>query len=496
MGWTYKREDAEKARAVGFRDAQRSFDFEYPWLTEPLTKQEIDIDLPPSLSCKGGLTKGQRQGFILILMLLGLSGLSQPELLLSGLSGVFWVLFSLLVLWRAALLAGGLALATKKTSDLAAYDLDLPIYTVMIAAYKEADVMPQLAQALRKLDWPDDRLDIMLLLEEDDSETLPAALHARFPKGTRIITVPNGLPKTKPRALNFGLARAKGEFICIFDVEDRPHPSQLKAAYAKFCHSGPELVCIQAPLIGANANRGWLAAHWSLEYAVQFRFLLPALAAIQAPIPIGGTSNHFRRTSLIDAGGWDAFNVTEDADLGLRFSRLGWQVQAINLGTLEDAPTTLRDWKAQRSRWIKGFIQTWLVLMRRPSLTLKQLGWRNFIMLQLTLGGAILAPVAHGPLFIVLLASVLVDQLSPGAAGWALLITGWLVTLSGDLAAPGVPLRGRLLGALTRIFYWPLHSIAAAMALYEMVTRPHYWAKTPHTPSMDTDAACSTGLLP
>ncbi|MEM1390189.1 MAG: glycosyltransferase family 2 protein [Pseudomonadota bacterium] len=496
MGWTFRRGQERNTRAVGFQEAQQAFGYEPLWRTEPHAKNEDEICLPDYLSCKEGLAKGQKQGFGLLLTALGLAGLFQPEWLFAGLSILFWILFSILVLWRAALIVGGLALPAKKLSLTVRQDRDLPIYTVMVAAYDEASIMPQLAQALDRLDWPEDRLDIMLLLEKDDPETLPAALNAKFPKGTRIITVPDGLPKTKPRALNFGLARAKGKFVCIFDVEDRPHPLQLKAAYTKFCHNGPELVCIQAPLIGANANRGWLTAHWSLEYAVQFRFLLPALAAIQAPIPIGGTSNHFRRTSLIDAGGWDAFNVTEDADLGLRFSRLGWLVQAINLGTLEDAPMTLRDWKAQRSRWIKGFIQTWLVLMRRPSLTLKQLGWRNFIMLQLTLGGAILAPLAHGPLFIVLLASALVEQLSPGPAGWTLLITGWLVTLIGDLAAPGVPLKGRLFGALTRIFYWPLHSIAACMALYEMVARPHYWAKTPHTPSMDIDSACSTGLSP
>ncbi|MEO1643031.1 MAG: glycosyltransferase [Pseudomonadota bacterium] len=420
-----------------------------------------------------------------------------PNALLAGLSGVFWLIFSVLILWRLALLAGGFALSRRQSPHAAmCMDETLPIYTVMIAAYDEATVMPQLASALRALEWPVGQLDIMLLLEEDDAATLPAALRAGFPHGTRFITVPDGQPRTKPRALNYGLARAKGEYVCIFDAEDRPHPNQLKQAYSKFCGGDETLACIQAPLIGANADRSLIAAHWSLEYAVQFRFLLPALAALRAPIPIGGTSNHFRKSRLIAAGGWDAYNVTEDADLGLRFSRLGWRVGVIGKGTLEDAPTRFSIWKAQRSRWIKGFIQTWLVLMRRPSAAIRQMGLQNFVYMQLSLGGAILAPIAHGPLFLLVLASFLTDQLSPGATGWALLLTGWLVTLVSDLTAPGLPLFARLKAALTRPLYWPLHSLAAWVALSEMISRPHYWAKTPHEPSTEDQATCFTGSSP
>ena len=493
MGQSYRADDIAKPRAQGLNEAQRAFDYdqdEYSY--QKYTRPQPPI-LPPHLSCAGGLTGRQKQATSLFCAAMGITGLFYPGLLLATSAAIFWIIFSVLILWRAALIAGGLAASFNWTEFVFFYESYLPIYTVMIAAYDEAPVMAQLARAMHAIDWPADKLDSLLLLEEDDATTLPAALRANFPRGTRILTVPDGLPRTKPRALNYGLARAKGDYVCIFDVEDRPHPKQLKSAYRRFRHAASDYACLQAPLIGANANRAWLAAHWSLEYAVQFRFLLPALAAIRAPIPIGGTSNHFDKAKLISAGGWDAFNVTEDADLGLRFARLRWQIGTIETGTLEDAPTSFRDWTTQRTRWIKGFMQTWLVLMKRPRQTARQMGWPNFAMMQLTLGGAILAPLAHGPFLIVLFAGMLFEQLSPGIAGWALLFTGWLITLVGDALAPGVPRRARWFAALTRPLYWPLHSIAAWIALSEMVTKPHYWAKTPHEPSLDAEPECFTG---
>ncbi|MEM1086185.1 MAG: glycosyltransferase [Pseudomonadota bacterium] len=495
MGQTYDYDDKPRISGGRLEDVEQRFDYDDRALLFDLHSNNDEFKLDANLSCVNGLTRGQKESFGLALAGIGIAGLFYPDLVLSGAASIFWILFSVMILWRLALITAGLICWIWRSHATVVRTDDLPVYTVMVAAYDEANVMRQLARALGALDWPADKLDILILLEEDDAKTLPAALKAGFPLGTRIITVPDGLPRTKPRALNYGLARAQGDYVCIYDVEDRPHPAQLKEAYEAFSRSGSDVVCLQAPLIGANAGKAWLAAHWSLEYAVQFRFLLPALAAIDAPIPIGGTSNHFDKKRLIAAGGWDAFNVTEDADLGLRFARLGWQVKTISNGTLEDAPTRFRDWKAQRTRWIKGFIQTWLVLMRRPTRTIKQMGVRNFVMMQLTLGGAVLAPLAHGPLFLLVVASLLIDQLSPGAAGWALLMTGWSVTLFSDLIAPGLPLKARLVAAFTRSVYWPMHSLAAWTALYEMRVKPHYWAKTPHVPSEDDTAECYTGSL-
>jgi len=188
--------------------------------------------------------------------------------------------------------------------------------------------------------------------------------------------VPPGLPRTKPRALNYGLARARGEFVVVNDAECRPHPDQLKAAVRAFRAAGKRLACVQAPLVGDGA-RGWIAGQRALEYAVQFGRLLPAQARLGLPIAPGGTSNHFRRRALTSAGGWDAWNVTEDADLGLRLARTGWRVGMIATPTQEAPPEALLVWINQRSCWLKGFLQTWLVVMRRPRAAMREMGWRG-----------------------------------------------------------------------------------------------------------------------
>lgn len=457
-------------------------------------KQPISA-LPRDLSCKTGLSSAQQLFLNRSAVVLGLSGLLVPHLLLTLLSFVFWSLFAAIVLWRFILLVCGLWVFSGQTGRLPQREAhELPVYTVMIAVYHEASVMQQLAGALSRLDWPPDKLDIMLLLEADDQATLQAALEAGFPIGSRLIIVPEGVPKTKPRALNYGLERARGDFVCIYDAEDRPHPGQLKAAYEVFQRSNSQLACIQAPLIGTGAGASWVAAQWCLEYAVHFQYLIPALSALKVPIPLGGTSNHFRITRLRDAGGWDAWNVTEDADLGLRFARLGWRIGIIKQGTREDAPRRFSVWYKQRSRWIKGFIQTWFVLMRFPITLLRQMGWDRFVCLHMTLGSAILAPIAHAPFVAFVLLSLISPELSVGHTGWTLMIAGYCVTLIGDMGAPGVPLHPRLRAALTRPFYWPLHSLAAMLALYELVVRPYYWAKTPHEASEEDLAECLTGL--
>lgn len=260
-----------------------------------------------------------------------------------------------------------------------------PVYTLLIALKDEAETAPQLAAAIRALDYPADRLDIKLLIETGDASTRHALRAQRWPAGTELLVVPPGLPRTKPRALNYGLARARGTFVVVYDAEDRPDPDQLKAAVRAFAAAGPELACVQAPLVG-DAAGGWIAGQWALEYAVQFGRLLPGQARLGLPIALGGTSNHFRRGALLRAGGWDAWNVTEDADLGLRLARAGLRVGMIRPPTLEAPPDGLLVWVNQRSRWLKGFVQTWLVVMRRPRAAMREMGLAGFAAMQLTLG--------------------------------------------------------------------------------------------------------------
>tara|TARA_Y100001947_G_scaffold44501_1_gene36995 strand:- start:1010 stop:1885 length:876 start_codon:yes stop_codon:yes gene_type:complete len=289
---------------------------------------------------------------------------------------------------------------------------------------------------------------------------------------------------TKPRALNYGLAAALGEFITVLDAEDRPHPDQLREAYATFTQQDDGVRCVQAPLIASNGADGWLQAQWTLEYAVQFGLHVPALASLGLPVMLGGTSNHFRRHDLIAFGGWDAWNVTEDADLGIRIARLGGRTATIRSGTTETAPESLPIWTSQRSRWIKGFVQTWLVCMRTPVTLLLELGLLRWVSLQLTLGGAIVSAFLYGPMVLMILLGTLFPSLfNYTPVDFGLFMAGMTGCVVADCLAPGKWTVSRVIAIVTRPLYWPLMTVAAAKAVIGLVLRPFYWAKTPHIPS-------------
>ena len=409
-------------------------------------------------------------------------------------------LFFGLVIWRGGLISGG---GVRRFLDHgkpvpATPSADLPIYSILIPLYREAALLPQIAASLASINWPIDRLDIQLLIEADDSSTLSAARAARLPPGTAITPIPPGGPRTKPNALNYGLARARGAFITVYDAEDLPHPDQLQTAFETFQSAPERIVCLQAPLIADNANQSWLAAQWGLDYRVQFGLMLPALSWLKLPILLGGTSNHFRTKALIELGGWDAWNVTEDADLGIRIARAGLDCGHIPAATDEDAPRRLNIWLAQRSRWIKGFMQTWLVLMRHPRRALRDLGPIRFLAAHLALIGAILAPLAFAPCLVLVGVILAIDPFEIGDVGVALIAASLGVSLLGDLLAPGPWNARRAIAMLTRLIYWPLHTFAAMRAVGELAKDPFFWAKTPHRPRnayrpKGCSHTCSTG---
>ena len=255
---------------------------------------------------------------------------------------------------------------------------------------------------------------------------------------------------------------------------------RLIAAVAAFARGPSSLACVQAPLVGVPEGGGWLPSQWALEYAIQFGRILPALARLGLPIALGGTSNHFHRAKLVGAGGWDAWNVTEDADLGLRLARRGARVGMIAPPTLEAPPEQLGVWLAQRSRWLKGFLQTWLVLMRTPAASMREMGPAGFVSMQLTLGAAILSAMVHGPWALWCLLCACVPGLSLGPLGTGVMIVSYLAGVATGVAAPAHRGRRPLIAALTAPLYWPLQSVAMARALYGLCHAPHFWAKTPH----------------
>jgi cellulose synthase/poly-beta-1,6-N-acetylglucosamine synthase-like glycosyltransferase len=390
-----------------------------------------------------------------------------------------FAIFTILTVMRLA--AAATALAPLPPHGKTIWRDDLPVYSILIPLYREAGMLTAIADRIGKLDYPAAKLDVKLILEADDHETIAACEAISWPAHFEMIIVPAGKPRTKPKALNFALAFARGAFVAIYDAEDAPAPNQLRAALDAFAGGGEDLGCVQAPLVIDNARESWLSAQFAAEYAIQFHETLPFMARIRRPLMLGGTSNHFRAHALAGAGAWDPFNVTEDADLGYRLARDGWRTDVIVPPTHEEAPTRLWPWLRQRSRWIKGHIQTWLVLMRDPATVARELGIGGFLAMQVLLGGSILSAFMHGPILATILWAIVSPTFNLGGVDWALAAAGYATAWYCALTAAACLRDWRIVAAaVTMPFYWPLSSIAAVMALGDLLFRPHHWSKTAH----------------
>ena len=433
----------------------------------------------PAMSARRVLRLSQLVAFALIGVAVWYGLTHAQNAMWAGAHAFAFALFASAVILRLFAAAASM-MATEDAG--ARWDGALPVYTILCPLYREAQSVPALVAGLRRLDYDPGKLDVKLIVEADDGATLSAAAAANLPAGFEIVVVPVAHPRTKPKALNYAMARARGDFVAVYDAEDAPHPAQLRAALDAFAAGGERFGAVQAPLLIDNTDASWLASQFAAEYAIQFRGILPLLAHLHAPFPLGGASNHFRRAALEDAGGWDPFNVTEDADLAYRLARRGWRLGVIAPPTWEEAPARFGPWLKQRSRWIKGHLQTWLVLMRNPVRTARELGLGGFLWMQLVLGGGLVAACAHAPLLALLLAAVLLpDVVTIPSVDWALVIFGYATASLGAIFAAALEKnRGLALSALTMPLYWPLSSVAALWAVAELIVRPHYWAKTDH----------------
>ena len=362
-----------------------------------------------------------------------------------------------------------------------------PTYTVLVPLYRESSICRQLVNALDALDYPKDALDIIFLVEQEDDLT-QRNLRKLLRQSMRMIVMPRGKPQTKPRALSVGLAAAKGEYVTVFDAEDRPEPLQLKRALCQFALEGPETACLQGALSIDHADANWLVRQFAFEYAALFDVFLPFLARHNLLLPLGGTSNHFRASALREVGGWDPFNVTEDADLGVRFARYGYKTKTVVTSTYEEAPLTVKAWLHQRTRWHKGWIQTLVVHLRHPKLTYQQLGVKNFLLFLLLFGGGMLC-LWGAPLTVAAGLSMTWIALTQGVEALGVFS---LVTLLCFLFGFGGAVTSVLQGSAQRGFkpslvelasipvYWLLGSLASYKALVEFIINPHYWRKTEH----------------
>ncbi len=260
-------------------------------------------------------------------------------------------------------------------------------------------MVDQLLTAIERLDYPAEKLDVIVAVEADDPDTRAAITARKHRIPITVIPVPPAEPRTKPKALNVALPFARGTFTVIYDAEDRPERNQLRRALKAFRSAGNDLACVQARLC-TDTKTSWLARYFTAEYAGHFDIFLPGLAALGLPLPLGGSSNHFRTATLREVGGWDAYNVTEDADLGMRLARFGYRSGVIDSTTFEEAPAGVCHWLGQRTRWFKGWMQTWLVHMREPRRLFRELGPGGFLTFQLIVGGNALVALAH-PVFLV-----------------------------------------------------------------------------------------------
>ncbi|MBB4042114.1 cellulose synthase/poly-beta-1,6-N-acetylglucosamine synthase-like glycosyltransferase [Microvirga flocculans] len=369
-------------------------------------------------------------------------------------------------------------------------DADLPVYTVIAALYREKRVAARLLEALSRLDYPAAKLDIKLVLEADDEETPEALRAAGLPGNVEVLVAPPGQPRTKPRALNVALPLARGSLTVIYDAEDVPDPGQLRLAAAHLLQAPPQVACLQARLTIDNTDDSWLTRLFTIEYAALFDVFNPGLAAIGSPVPLGGTSNHFRTAILREVHGWDAWNVTEDADLGIRLARLGYAVKDLPSSTLEEAPGTLRLWMRQRTRWMKGFVQTATTHSREPWTALRQLGAFKFFSALVLTWGIVLSALVY-PLFTGLfLGAWLFGTNQASGSRWdaALQASALILFLSGaaSILVPAcVALHRRRLWRLAPWLpllplYYGLVSLAAWGGLWELATATFRWNKTSH----------------
>ncbi|MEV6770179.1 glycosyltransferase [Nocardia sp. NPDC051030] len=372
-------------------------------------------------------------------------------------------------------------------------DDELPPYTILVPAYGEPEVVGDLIGALSAIDYPADKLQVLLLLEEDDSPTIDAARNAGIGSGGYehivIVLVPAADPRTKPKACNYGLRRATGDIVTIYDAEDIPDPLQLRRIVAAFGDLPETVVCIQAKLAFHNAGQNLLTQWFTMDYGLWFGFLLPGLMRSRAPIPLGGTSNHFKRDVVTDIGAWDPYNVTEDADLGVRIAASGYSTAVLDSTTLEEANPDPINWVRQRSRWYKGYLQSWLVHTRRPVQLWRQIGTISFIRFTLILAGTPIIACLNLIFWFISLSWILgqpsvIGKLFPAAVYFPALIAliiGNAATIYMNIVACRENNRpDLLLACLTVPLYWLMMSIAATKGCWQLLRNPSYWEKTFH----------------
>ena len=378
--------------------------------------------------------------------------------------------------------------ARRDPAGTAPTPLRLPVISMMVPLHREDRVTCRLLKRLEAVDYPRDRLDVRLVVEADDRVTARAIARATLPHWITVVRVPPGPVRTKPRALNYALDGCRGTVVGIWDAEDAPAPDQLRRVAEAFAGAPHDVGCLQGRLSLDARGRGWLARCFALEYDAWFAVILPGLARLGLPVPLGGTTLFLRREAIEAVGGWDAYNVTEDADLGIRLHRRGWRTKLVDTVTVEEPTRRPTAWVRQRSRWLKGYAATWAVHARRPGALRRDLGWRGALAFHVLVAGAVLQ-FTLAPLFWLFWPAAFslpgpLDGIVPAAVRWGLI---GLFVLSEALGQAIHVVAARRVGAPRRawlgptmLLYFPLATLAAWKAVIELAIAPFYWDKTDH----------------
>lgn len=365
----------------------------------------------------------------------------------------------------------------------------LPKVSVLVPLLNEKEIAGKLIERLNRLTYPKSLLEVVLVLEADDTVTRETIAATQMPCWMSVIEVPHSDKlTTKPRALNYALDFCRGSIIGVWDAEDAPEPDQIEKVVTRFQDAPENVACLQGVLDYYNARSNWISRCFAIEYATWWRMILPGVAHLGLVIPLGGTTLFFQRDILEKVNGWDAHNVTEDADLGVRLARHGYVTELIPTVTYEEANCRAWPWVKQRSRWLKGFLITWMVHMRSPGALLRDLGLLRFLGVQ-TLLLATFTQFACGPLlwsFWVILAGFehpVTSTLGAPTAQFMMwfFIGAEMLNLTISMVAVSRREHRHLMAyVFTLPLYYPMAAISAYKAMKELVLEPFYWDKTEH----------------
>ncbi|MFT4394643.1 glycosyltransferase family 2 protein [Gordonia lacunae] len=447
-----------------------------------------------ALSARHPLSRHQQIGGLLVALLMATAFVVAWRTSLAVLLSVCAVYFLVSSIDKFVLVTRGMSgrgvITVSDERARAIDDADLPVYTVLLPVYGEPEIVTNLVAGVGRIDYPADKLDILLVLEEDDQETIDAISRADL-DGITPVLVPPSEPRTKPKACNHAMAlpTERSELVTIYDAEDIPDPLQLRKAAAVFAASGPEVGSVQARLGYYNERENLLTRWFAIEYDQWFSYMLPALSASNCVIPLGGTSNHIRTEVLRQVGGWDAYNVTEDADLGIRLARFGYRTVVVDSLTGEEANADVVNWVRQRSRWYKGYLQTFLVHMRNPLSMVRELGLVPALRISNLTAGMPIANTLNLLFWTLLLVWFagkpdFMNSVFPGPVYYLCLLmftVGNLATIMLGVVSARTRDKPYLLGAALLVpGYWFLQSMAAIKSMAQLIYKPSYWEKTVH----------------